>query len=191
MTWGHFDHPIQYTLTYLLPAAAPDFTDIKKYDDGTYAIPPRMKDYNFPLRKLNGDFYAQVFPFDPLFFYTKYTSFHSPLTLLQHLCIHFEYAKKPLQLLSDVPKYWLEEDGNMCLDEGHRWRSVHTLKWLSIHGLSSVPRSIVTLVHESPLRISLFSSCPVSLCSWPGGACVLWLPLVCCYSSVPSYVECS
>ena len=135
MTCGHFDHPTQYTGLFAASCGSfGEFIDIKKYDDG-YAIPPRMRDYNFPLRRLNGDLYAQVFPFDPFFFYIKvhpngallFAPFHSQLTLLQHLWIQLDYSKKPLQLLSDVPKYWLEEDGVMCPDESHRRRSEQTL----------------------------------------------------------------
>ena len=48
-------------------------------------------------------------------------------------------GKKPLQLLSNVPKDWLDEDGTMSLDSGHRWRSEKTLQ---ANGLSSVPQNI-------------------------------------------------
>ena len=126
-----------------------DFTDIKKYDEG-YVVPPQMRDYNFQVRNFDGAFYEQVFPFDRFYFCTKvrptgallFTPHHSQLTLLQHLCIQFQYAKKPLQLLSDIPKYWLEDDGAMSLDEGRCWRSTKTLQWLRVHGLYSVPRNI-------------------------------------------------
>ena len=126
-----------------------DFTDIKKYEEG-YVIPTKMQNFNFPVRKFDGTLYEQVHPFDPFFFCTKvhptgallFTPHHSQLTLLQHLCIHFQFAEKPLQLLSDVPKYWLDDDGTMSLDSGHRWRSKKTLRWLQVHGLSSVPRNM-------------------------------------------------
>ena len=126
-----------------------DITDIKKYDEG-YVISTRMQNFNFPVRKFDGTFYEQVHPFDPFFFCAKvhptgallFTPHHSQLTLLQHLCIQFQFAKKPLQLLSDVPKYWLDEDGTMSLDSSHRWRSNKTLRWLQANGLSSVPRKI-------------------------------------------------
>ena len=90
-----------------------------------------------------------------------FAPFHSQLTLLQHLCIQLEYSKKPFQLLSDVPKYWLEGDGTMCLDDDHRWRSISTLRWLHFNGLSSVPRSIKTeirtLVQESDIEAQSLS----------------------------------
>ena len=113
-------------------------------------IPTKMQNFNFPVRKFDGALYEQVHPFDPFFFCAKvhptgallFTPHHSQLTLLQHLCIHFQFAKKPLQLLSDVPKYWLDDDGTMSLDSSHRWRSKKTLRWLQVHGLSSVPRNI-------------------------------------------------
>ena len=126
-----------------------DFIDIKKYEEG-YVIPTKMQNFNFPVRKFDGTLYEQVHPFDPFFFCAKvhptgallFTTHHFKLTLLQHLCIHFQFAKKPLQLLSDVPKYWLDDDGTMSLDSSHRWRSKKTLRWLQVHGLSSVPRNI-------------------------------------------------
>ena len=109
-----------------------------------------MRKYNFPIRNLDGTFYEQVYLFDPFYFCAKvrptgallFTPHHSHLTLLQHLCVQFQFASKPLQLLSDMPKYWLEEDGTMCLDEGHRWKSTKTLRWLRVNGLYSVPRNI-------------------------------------------------
>ena len=55
--------------------------------------------------------------------------------------IHLPKAKQPIWVLS-VPKYWLEDDGTMCLDETHRWRSADTIAWLRTHGLHSVPNWI-------------------------------------------------
>ena len=48
-------------------------------------------------------------------------------------------------LLSDIPKYWIEDDGTMILDESHRWRSADTIAWLRTRGLHSVPNSIKAL----------------------------------------------
>ena len=150
LTVGHLDSQSKYTDLFAPSCGSiGDFTDIKKYEEG-YVVPPKMRDFNFPVRNFDGAFYVQVFPFDPFYFCAKvhptgallFTPHHSQLTLLQHLCIQFQYAKKPLQLLSDIPKYWLEDDGAMSLDEGHRWRSAKTLQWLRSHGLHSVPRNI-------------------------------------------------
>ena len=52
----------------------------------------QMKHFNFPVRNLDGTFYAQVHPFDPSFFAVKvhpsgvliFTPHHSQLTLLQY-----------------------------------------------------------------------------------------------------------
>ena len=52
--------------------------------------------------------------------------------LLQYLLIHMPRARKPITVLSEVPKYWLESDGTMCLYEIHRWRSADTLTWLRV-----------------------------------------------------------
>ena len=145
----HLDSQLKYTDLFAPSCGSiGDFTDIAKYEEG-YVVPAQMRNFNFPVRNFDGAFYEQVFPFDPFHFCTKVhptgalliTPHHSQLTLLQHLCIQFQYAKKPLQLLSDIPKYWLE-DGTMSLDESHRWRSDKTLRWPQVHGLFSVPRNI-------------------------------------------------
>ena len=128
----HLDSQLKYTDLFAPSCGSiGDFTDIKKYEEG-YVVPAKMQEFNFPVRKFDGAFYEQVFLFPH----------HSQFTLLQHLCIQFQYAKKPLQLLPDIPKYWLEDDGTMSLDDSHRWRSDKTLRWLQVHGLSSVPRNI-------------------------------------------------
>ena len=57
MTRGHSDHPTQYTDLFAASCGAVgEFT---------------VRGYNFPLRRLDGNFYAQVFPFGPLFSHTK------------------------------------------------------------------------------------------------------------------------
>ena len=146
----HLDSQLKYTDLFAPSCGSiGDFTDIKKYEEG-YVVPSKMRNFNFPVRNFDGTFYVQVYPFDPFFFCAKvhptgallFTPHHSQLTLLQHLCIQFQFSKKPLQLLSDVPKYWLDEDGTMSLDNCHRWRSEKILRWLQVHGLSSVPRNI-------------------------------------------------
>ena len=109
-----------------------------------------MRKVNFPVRRLNGDFYAHVYPFDSKFYHKAhhtrtllFSSFHSHLTPLQYLCINLPVAKRPIHILSVVLKYWLDDDdGALCLDETHRWRSEETLAWLRTHGLFSVPRTI-------------------------------------------------
>ena len=147
---GHLDSQLKYTDLFAPSCGSiGDFTDITKYEEG-YVVPAKMRNFNFSVRNFDGTFYEQVFPFDPFYFCAKvhptgallFTPHHSQLTLLQHLCIQFQYAKKPLRLLSDIPKYWLEDDGAMSLDESHRWRSDKTLQWLRSHGLYSVPRNI-------------------------------------------------
>ena len=59
-----------------------------------------------------------------------------------------------VQFLSDTPKYWLEDDGTMCLHSSHRWKSEDTLAWLRARGLHSVPNSIKAeigdLVYNGP-----------------------------------------
>ena len=146
----HLDSQLKYTDLFAPSCGSiGDFTDIKKYGEG-YVVPPQMRDYNFPVRNFDGTFYDQVHPFDPFYFCTKvhptgailFTPHHSQLTLLQHLCVQSQYAKKLLQLLSDIPRNWLDDDGAMSLDDSHRWRSDKTLRWLQVHGLFSVPRNI-------------------------------------------------
>ena len=108
LTVGHMDSRFQYTDLFAPSCGSIGdftdiFTDVQKYDEG-YVV-PQMRDYNFQVRNFDGTFYEQVFPFDPFYFCTKVhptgalllTPHHSQLTLLQHLCIQFQYAKMPLR----------------------------------------------------------------------------------------------
>ena len=104
-----------------------DFTDIKQDAEGNLAISFEMQCYSFSVRRLTSEFYARVYPFDTKFFRKVhpagalvFSGVHSHLMLLQHLLIHLPKAKQPIWVLSEVPKYWLEDDGAMCLDETHR-----------------------------------------------------------------------
>ena len=88
-----------------------------------------MQKYYFSVRRLTGEFYAHVYPFDTKFFRKVhhngallFSGVHSHLMLLQHVLIHLPKAKKPIYVLSDVPKYWQEDDGAMCSDESYRWK---------------------------------------------------------------------
>ena len=138
-----------------------EFTDIKQSEEG-YAMTRQMKHFNFPVRNLDGTFYAQVHPFDPSFFAVKvhpsgvllFTPHHPQLTLLQHIILQAPFLKKPVQFLDDTPKYWLEDDGTMCLHPSHRWKSDDTIAWLRKRGLHSVPNSIKAeigdLVYNGP-----------------------------------------
>ena len=154
-----------------------EFTDIKMSEEG-YAMTRQMKNFNFPVRNLDGTFYAQVYPFDPSFFAVKvhpsgallFTPHHSQLTLLQHIIRQAPFLKKPVQFLDDTPKYWLEDDGTMCLHPSHRWKSDDTLAWLRKRGLHSVPDSIKAeigdLVYNGPKRndASTFYLAPWAFC---------------------------
>ena len=79
--------------------------------------------------------------------------------LLQHLIIQSPFLKQPIQFLADLPKYWLENDGTMCLDDSHRWKAEETIAWLRKHGLHSVPNSIQAdigdLVYNGPKKTAL------------------------------------
>ena len=132
-----------------------DFTDIQLDEEGNLAITSEMLCYNFSVRRLNGEFYAHVYPFDSKFFRKVhpagalvFSGVHSHLILLQHLLIHLPNAKKPIWVLSEVPKYWLEYDGAMCLDEAHSWKSTATIEYLCTHGLHSVPNSIKAIIED-------------------------------------------
>ena len=162
--FNHLDSKFKYTDIFAASCGSiGDFTDIKQGDDG-YAMTRQMKHYNFPVRNPDGTFYAQVHPFDPSYFAVKvhptgallFTPHHSQLTLLQHIIIQSPFLKQPVQFLSDIPKYWLEDDGTMCLDESHRWKSAETIAWLRTRGLHSVPNSIKAdigdLVYNGPSR---------------------------------------
>ena len=45
-----------------------EFTDIQQDAGGNLAITSEMQCYNFSVRRLNGDWYAHVYPFDTNFF---------------------------------------------------------------------------------------------------------------------------
>ena len=94
-------------------------------------------------------------PLGPSFSHlTTPNSHHSQLTLLQHLIIQSSFLKQPVQLLSETPRYWLEDDGTMCLHPSHRWKSEDTIAWLRKRGLHFVPNSIKAeigdLVYNGP-----------------------------------------
>ena len=80
-------------------------------------------------------------------------------TLLQHIIIQAPFLKQPVQFLADIPKYWLENDGTMCLNNSHRWKAEKTIAWLRKHGLHSVPNSIKAnignLVYNGPKKTVL------------------------------------
>ena len=104
---NHFAHPANYTDIFAPSCGSiGNFTDISP----DKAITLQMRSFNFPVRRLN--FYAHVYPFDPNFFHKA-----------QHLCLHLPVAKRRIHILSTVSKYRLEEDGALCLDDDHRWRS--------------------------------------------------------------------
>ena len=118
---NHLDSKFKYTDLFAASCGLlGDFTDTKQGDEG-YAITRQMKHYNFPVRNPDGTFYAQVHPFDPSCFAVKvhptgallFTPHHSKLTLLQRIIVQSLFLKQPVQFLSDIPKYWLEDDGTM------------------------------------------------------------------------------
>ena len=131
-----------------------EFTD-KQDADGNLAITSEMQCYNFSVRRLNGDWYAHVYPFDTKFFRKVhpaeallFSGVHSYLILLQYILINLPTAKNPIWVVSEVPKYWLEYDGTLCLDEAHRWKSTATIEYLRTHGLHSVPNSIKAIIGD-------------------------------------------
>ena len=79
------------------------------------------------------------------------TTRNSPCCNISFVKLHFW---KPVQFLDDTPKYWLEDDGTMCLHPSHRWKSDDTIAWLRKRGLHSVPDSIKAeigdLVYNGP-----------------------------------------
>ena len=82
--WSHWCVAILLTLANYIELFARsfgsigEFIDIKQYEDGALAITPQMRNFSFPVRRVNGDFYAHVYPFDAKFF-TK-------CTLREHYC---------------------------------------------------------------------------------------------------------
>ena len=60
-----------YTLFAPSCGSVGDFTDIQQDEEGNLAITSEMQSYNFSVRRLNGDFYAHVYPFDTKSFFGK------------------------------------------------------------------------------------------------------------------------
>ena len=142
-----------YTLFAPSCGSVGDFTDIQQDAEGNLAITSEMQCYNFSVRRLNGDFYAHVYPLTPSFIgkYIPRELFcfrDSHLMLLQYILINLPTAKEPIWVISEVPTYWLEYDGIMCLDEAHRWKSTATIEYLRTHGLHSVPNSIKAIIGD-------------------------------------------
>ena len=68
---NHLDSKLKYTDLFAASCGSlGEFTDIKQSEEG-YAMTRQMKHFNFPVRNLDGTFYAQVHPFDPSFFAVK------------------------------------------------------------------------------------------------------------------------
>ena len=68
---NHLDSKLKYTDLFAASCGSlGEFTDIKQSEEG-YAMTRQMQHFNFPLRNLDGTFYAQVHPFDPSFFAVK------------------------------------------------------------------------------------------------------------------------
>ena len=132
-----------------------DFTDIQQDAEGNLAITSEMQCYNFSVRRLNGDWYAHVYPFDTRYFRKVhpagallFSGVHSHLMLMQYILINLPSAKTPIWVISEIPKYWLEYDGTLCLDDAHRWKSSATIEYLRKHGLHSVPNSIKAIIGD-------------------------------------------
>ena len=84
-----------------------DFTDIQQDAEGNLAITSEMQCYNFSVRRLNGDWYAHVYPFDTKYFRKVhpagallFSGVHSHLMLLQYILINLPSAKTPID---DLP----------------------------------------------------------------------------------------
>ena len=72
-----------------------------------------MRNFNFPVRKFDGTFYKQFYPFNPFFFGTRV----HPLVYLHQFQLTFAATCKPIMLLSEIPKYRLDDDGTMSLND--------------------------------------------------------------------------
>ena len=87
-----------------------DFTDIQQDAEGNLAITSEMQCYNFSVRRLNGDWYAHVYPFDTKYFRKVhpagallFSGVHSHLMLLQYILINLPSAKTPFGLFPKSP----------------------------------------------------------------------------------------
>ena len=76
---SHYAYPAHYTQLFAPSCGSiGDFTDIMMDADGKLAITNEMQNYSFPVRRLNGEFYAHVYPF--------HTKFYRKVTLREHCC---------------------------------------------------------------------------------------------------------
>ena len=99
-----------YTLFAPSCGSVGDFTDIQQDAEGNLAITSEMQCYSFSVRRLNGDFYAHVYPFDTKF-YRKvhptrallFSGVHSHLMLMQYILIHLPNAKEQSGLFLKYP----------------------------------------------------------------------------------------
>ena len=87
-----------------------DFTDIQQDAEGNLAITSEMQCYNFSVRRLNGDWYAHVYPFDTKYFRKVhpagallFSGVHSHLMLLQYILINLPSAKTPIWVFPKSP----------------------------------------------------------------------------------------
>ena len=140
----HLDSQLKYTDLFAFSCGSiGDFFLILRNE--WYVVSTKMQNFNFPVANSTAPFMSKFFHLNRSSFAPKCIrlahccSAHITLNLhcCNHLCIQFQYAKKPLQLLSDM-----EDDGTMSLDDSHCWRSDKTLRWLQVYGLSSVPYNI-------------------------------------------------
>ena len=90
LTVGHLDSQSKYTDLFA-PSCGPieDFTDIKKYDEG-YVVPPKMRNFNFPVRTSTAPFMCKFIPLTRSIFAPRcIRPVHScspPTTLILHCC---------------------------------------------------------------------------------------------------------
>ena len=131
-----------------------DFTDIQQDTDGNLAITSEMQCYNFSVRRLNGDFYAHVYPFDTKF-YRKvhparallFSGVHSHLMLLQYILIHLPNVKVSIWVylrcpstgwsMTELCAWMMNIDGDLL-----------QIEYLRSHGIHCVSNSIKAIIGD-------------------------------------------
>ena len=57
-------------------------------------------------------------------------SFSRRISDSAHCCNVSSSKRHLLSCQRDIPKYWIENDGTMCLDEFHRWKPADAIAWM-------------------------------------------------------------
>lgn len=163
---GEFDSCLVYKDIFEDPLPlAGKFTNIKQFDNGTFAICKEMQDYRHKVYNGSDRFLALVGPFDPAFYATAvhpngvllFDPFPSQIRLL---CLIFQ----ELQWVPKGSRYWICSDGSLILDEKGRWRAASTKRWLQYNPQASAPDDVQEEIQKDQFSAASDAATP----GWSG-----------------------